>query len=255
MLGGVPRGTVIVYHAVGTCPRSSDPDHLFVAPDTFGAQMRFLTRRRTVVPLQTLVDGSWNGGRPAVAITFDDAFRSVLTHALPVLGELGLPATVFVPTGALGRPAGWYEAPGCETEVMTEDELRQTLAGGLELESHGSTHLRMAAADEDEVLADLADAAEALERITGRRPRYLAYPYGPSSPAAERAARRSGLTAAFTVDEPERGRFALARVGITARDGTATYALKTSGRYLALRHRPWLDRAYRAVRPVVRSSR
>lgn len=33
-----------------------------------------------------------------VAITFDDAFESVRELAFPILSELGLPATVFVPT-------------------------------------------------------------------------------------------------------------------------------------------------------------
>lgn len=38
----------------------------------------------------------------AVLVTFDDGFRNNLTHAAPVLKELGIPAIFFVPTGYIG---------------------------------------------------------------------------------------------------------------------------------------------------------
>ena len=48
-----------------------------------------------------------------MAITFDDGYRSVLELALPILEELGVPATLFVPTDYIGseRPMSW---PGIE---------------------------------------------------------------------------------------------------------------------------------------------
>ena len=42
--------------------------------------------------------------RDVLAITFDDAYRDVWLRVRPILTRLGLPATVFVPTGFIGSP-------------------------------------------------------------------------------------------------------------------------------------------------------
>ena len=60
--------------------------------------MSFLRRHRHVVSLADMLEGRLPRGRPAVAITFDDGYRSVLTNAAPILSRLGLVATMFVPT-------------------------------------------------------------------------------------------------------------------------------------------------------------
>src|SRR6188472_1344041 len=60
-----------------------------------------------------------------LAITFDDAFRSVYLNAGPVLRSLKIPGTVFVPTALVGRegPMAWS---GTDRWLNTpyEDELQ-----------------------------------------------------------------------------------------------------------------------------------
>ena len=248
----MPRATVIAYHAVAACPREADTENIYLPPDVFERHIEFLVRRRRVVPLEALVHKSPGRGRPAVAITFDDAFRSVLSTAAPVLRRHGLPATVFVPTAWLGRRAAWYAPDGCEAAVMTADELREIERSGIAVESHGHGHIDLAAATPDEASEDIRSAAACLEDILGRRPRYLAYPWGRSSPAARAAARAAGFEAAFSVDLRTDGRYALERVGITRLDGRLVYALKTSGLYLGLRHSRLAGATYAAAKPLVR---
>jgi peptidoglycan/xylan/chitin deacetylase (PgdA/CDA1 family) len=67
----------------------------------FQRLMMHVAANYRAVPLSRIVD--WLEGRAgvperAVAITFDDGFRNVLTDAAPVLKHLGLPATLFVAT-------------------------------------------------------------------------------------------------------------------------------------------------------------
>ena len=67
-----------------------------------------------------------------MSVTFDDSFRSVIELARPVLRELGVPGTVFVPTSFAGseRPmqwsgiTSWLDGPN-ESELipMSWDEL------------------------------------------------------------------------------------------------------------------------------------
>jgi peptidoglycan/xylan/chitin deacetylase (PgdA/CDA1 family) len=51
--------------------------------------------------------------RRTLVVTFDDAPQSIAKLALPIMGKLGLPGTVFVPTSFPdnGRPMAW---PGQE---------------------------------------------------------------------------------------------------------------------------------------------
>lgn len=77
-----------------------------ISPELFEEQLRYLRSRYEVVPLEALV-GSRGDGR--VAITFDDGYRDLLDHAVPLFEELELPATFFVIAGyvARGEPFWW----------------------------------------------------------------------------------------------------------------------------------------------------
>ncbi|MER8187511.1 polysaccharide deacetylase family protein [Kitasatospora sp. NPDC094015] len=84
-------------------------------PAGFTAQMERLVRTATPVSLGRL-EQSVRERRPlpprSVLVTFDDGDRSVLTHGLPVLTRLGIPAAAFVVTELIDtdRPFWWSEA-------------------------------------------------------------------------------------------------------------------------------------------------
>jgi peptidoglycan/xylan/chitin deacetylase (PgdA/CDA1 family) len=244
------RGTVLAYHGVGEPPAGEDRHNLFVTPQRFAEQMAFLARRRRVVPLTDLLAGG--AGPRAVAITFDDAYRHVLETALPVLERHGFPSTVFVPTRFVGGRNEWDEPSACDLDVMSADELLEAERRGMRVESHGHAHIDCRTAPIDDVRADLAASQDRLEELVGRRPRLLAWPFRDGSPQARAEAERLGFDVAFSIDLPHAGPFSHERVQVTPRDSLRLFALKTSGRYPALRHSPALDRGYRLVRRVVR---
>jgi peptidoglycan/xylan/chitin deacetylase (PgdA/CDA1 family) len=64
-----------------------------------------------VVPLESLLDAPPVAAlRPRVAVSFDDAYRGALAHALPHLEAAGLPCTVFVAPALLGAGTTWWDA-------------------------------------------------------------------------------------------------------------------------------------------------
>jgi len=246
------RHTIIAYHAIGVCPPDEDPHELFVSVDDFAAQMDFLARRRNVVPLARIVDGQIRGSGPVVAITFDDAYRSVLEVAAPILARHGFPSTVFVPTRWIGLQNGWIDPPSRPLDIMSSDELIGAERSGIQVQSHGSEHVRYWEIDPSEIEADVRSSVERLTEILGRPPRYLAYPFGPTSIQASRVVERCGLEAAFTLEQPPAGRFAMERVWIRPRHGLGVFALKTSGRWSASWRWSKAGRAGAAVlRPLV----
>ena len=103
------RLCVVNYHRILSGPDpmlESEPD---VA--TFRWQMALLARCFNVLPLSTALKALDAGRLPprAIAITFDDGYRSVHDLALPVLREFGLPATVFVTSGHIGERDMWND--------------------------------------------------------------------------------------------------------------------------------------------------
>jgi peptidoglycan/xylan/chitin deacetylase (PgdA/CDA1 family) len=101
-------GGILAYHGVG--PGGFSPG-IHVTPDTLRRQLRALAGRYRVVPLSEIV-ARLRGGqsiRGHLAVTFDDAYWGVARYAEPILRELGIPATVFVVTGALSQtdPYWW----------------------------------------------------------------------------------------------------------------------------------------------------
>lgn len=97
---------VLIYHRVTTL--SSDPQLLAVTPDNFREQMRFLKEN---LPVLRFEDDWSDVKEPSVAITFDDGYADNALEALPILEEVGVPATFFVSTGTIGanREFWWDE--------------------------------------------------------------------------------------------------------------------------------------------------
>jgi peptidoglycan/xylan/chitin deacetylase (PgdA/CDA1 family)/glycosyltransferase involved in cell wall biosynthesis len=137
-------------------------------------------------------------GADRFTISFDDAHASVALAA-PLLSELGVTPTLFVPTAYVGA----------SDELLDWDDLRRLRDEGWVLGSHTHTHPRMGLALYDETPADharrllddeLLRSRERMERELGEAPLLFAYPYGEASELARRAVQDAGFEAAFTVD-------------------------------------------------------
>jgi len=92
---------VLCYHGISLGDEHRFRGRLFMRPETFAARMRWLEREGyPVLSLREAVAGLDQGGLPANAtvITFDDAWYGVFVHALPLLRELGFPATLYATT-------------------------------------------------------------------------------------------------------------------------------------------------------------
>lgn len=98
---------VLMYHRVGD--PADDPFGLCVRPDRFRAQLDVLRSRR-VLPLDELVAAASRGdAADGIAITFDDGYADNLHRAVPLLRAAGMPATIFVSTGAIGSASFWWD--------------------------------------------------------------------------------------------------------------------------------------------------
>ena len=112
-------------------PPGPDPLGWCVDPEDFRRHVETLAALEIVRPLPDLVDDVLTGRTPhGVAITLDLGFADHLRYALPVLRELGVPATMFLVTGLPGQVPWWESMAADLARIQEEVEV-------LELSIHG----------------------------------------------------------------------------------------------------------------------
>jgi len=234
-----PRDLLILcYHAVS----SSWPNVGAIDPAVLERQVAYLIRRG-YRPETLSAALAAEHGEPSLVVTFDDAFRSVLEHGLPVLRRLGAPATLFVPTdfAAEAAPMTWSTLGrwlGTEHErelrCMSWQEVRQMAAEGWEIGSHTCSHPRLTALGQAEASAELARSRQICEEQLQRPCPALAYPFGLYDEDTVRLAADAGYQAAVTLGERllgarrRRRALELSREGIYRGSGWGHFRLATS---------------------------
>lgn len=208
-------------------PLSAFQDYLAVIADAY-----------TVVPLAEIADRVRRGRTVdrLAALTFDDAYRGALQHALPAMSRLQLPSTLFVVSGAAAAPgpfwwdllgdSGGVPAPlraralgqlrGDQDAVLaahpvrdrtmpaallpaTWREVRAAARTGVAIGSHTVTHRNLAALDVHGMREELERSRAEVGAVLGAPPVEVSYPYGLHNDAVIDAARRAGYTAGVTM--------------------------------------------------------
>jgi peptidoglycan/xylan/chitin deacetylase (PgdA/CDA1 family) len=214
-----------------------DPGFLRVRPDIFRAQLellldagfRFLTVsefaarcRHEQVPVGL------------VALSFDDGMDDNHDVVLPILVELGLPATVYVVSGLIGEPNPWM-APASGARMMNEGELRALSAAGIEIGAHTVTHPDLSELDYVRCLQEICGSRRELERMLDVPVTTFAYPFCRYGPAARAAVEAAGFESAVTCQgSGSWERYELKRSLITGKDGLGMFLLKLTDAYQPL---------------------
>lgn len=97
---------ILGYHGISLADEHLFNSYLFMRPELFRDRMqRMVAAGYRVLPLAEAVHVLRAGALPhgAVVLTFDDVWYGVYRHALPVLAELKLPATLYVTTSSAER--------------------------------------------------------------------------------------------------------------------------------------------------------
>ena len=248
-----PGVGILMYHRIAPRRASVGEPTWNVQPARFREQIEGIVAAGfTVLSLRDAIGMSERGSLPARAtvITFDDGYGNVHTHALPVLRELKVNATVFVATAYIGSAQPFpFDAWGTahHSDTPAEDwvpltwaqcrELRESVL--VDIGSHSHRHMDFRGRPE-RFAADLAESRAALERELGLRDCTFAFPYGGrelgyASDDLIAAARAAGVLCALTT-ETERARagsspFGWGRYEVVDSDTPASIAAKLDGWY------------------------
>lgn len=252
---------VLVYHAV-----SDDPPRWLapftVSPRSFVEQLDMIADGGLrVVPLRRLV-AALLGGPPlppcCAVLTFDDGYADFASTVAPLLAARGLPATLFVTTGALTAPgnrSGGGPFPSITT--LSWAQLGELDAAGIEIGGHSRTHPQLDTLPRAAVREEVGGCKREIEDALGHPVVSFAYPHGYSSRGVRAVVAETGWTSAAAVrtalsssrDDPLR----VARLMMRADTGRERFGLWIRGRGARvapfpdrLRTRGW--RVYRRAR-------
>jgi peptidoglycan/xylan/chitin deacetylase (PgdA/CDA1 family) len=201
-----------------------------------------------------------------LAVTFDDAFRSVFELALPILDRLGLPGTVFVPTAHVGsdRPMAWpgiddwADGPhASELLPLSWNQLSRMADAGWEVGSHSRTHPHLTWLGDAELRRELVSSREECELHLERPCTAIAYPFGDVDRRVIAAAAGSAYRAGAALDVRSGNLQPLSwpRFGVSREDSSARFRRQVSPLVRRLRSSPAgpaAEKAYGALAQQLR---
>jgi peptidoglycan/xylan/chitin deacetylase (PgdA/CDA1 family) len=231
---------VLCYHnVVDEEPAGLAGTGLHIPRARFETHMRWLAAHYAVIPVRELVArmGAGRALRGTAAITFDDAYNGVFDYARPILTRLGLPATVFVVTGAAtkGGPFWWDHPAAAEraaspasrrwlaelrgdghqilqelgvTPLATVPRatrpadwavIRGAVRDGFDVGVHSATHRVLPRLTDAELRVEVVESRETLARDSGVMAELFAYPYGLWDQRVRDATEAAGYAAALSL--------------------------------------------------------
>ena len=225
-----PGLRVLFYHRV-----SDDTDPLAIPPRRFAQQMDLLGAEGyrvvdVVEAARLLASGERLDG--VVGLSFDDGYRDVAEHALPVLDRRGFRATVFVATGVADGTAtfSWYAR---QPPVLGWDDILALDGSALSFEAHTVTHPNLTALAPAAAEREIAGSKHALEQRLGRAVTGFCYPAGLYGERERELVARAGFAVATTCEPGANTHgsdlLALRRTAIGAGDRLADFRAKLAG--------------------------
>jgi len=185
------HAVALIYHHVS----EDTPALTSVTPAAFEQHLNYLAEHQfNIWPLSRILDAlDKNRKLPAntVAITFDDAYRSIYTEAFPRLRKRNWPFTIFVSSESIDNGYADY---------LNWDQLREMAKAGNEIANHSHSHAHLVRRLKGEsntrwqnrVRADIKMAADRIKHEIGSSPSLFAYPYGEYSQALKAIVRSMG---------------------------------------------------------------
>jgi peptidoglycan/xylan/chitin deacetylase (PgdA/CDA1 family) len=212
---------ILMYHVLADpLPGAAYPE-LFVSPDDFSAQMRWLARRGYRAVTLDTVWRAWHGRgrlpkRPIV-LSFDDGYRSDVGVALPVLkshnwaGVLNLAWHNLGPRGL--KPRG----------------VRRLIHAGWEIDAHSLTHPDLTAVRDAQLENEVAGSRRQIRKTFHVPVEFFCYPAGRYDARVVVAVERAGFFGATSTEyglarpsDP----YSLDRIRIDGSDGLRGFASK-----------------------------
>jgi peptidoglycan/xylan/chitin deacetylase (PgdA/CDA1 family) len=189
----------LLYHKIDRHIDTRNSD-LFVSPDSFERQVRFLKKRGYVfLGAKDLLDFLELGkplSKKNVIITFDDGYLDNMTNALPILNRYNAKCIIFLTTEFIGKSTMWN---GIENHFLDISQIIRMDASGIDFGSHTLTHPSLPGCPIEKIIEEVSESKIRLEELLNHSIDIFAYPYGSYNQAIRKAVIEAGYKCAFSL--------------------------------------------------------
>ncbi len=167
-----------------------------VPPRRFRKQIEFLLNRSYSITTLTSYLKSKNETQNQLALTFDDGYTSIFEHALPILREYNVPASVFINPGFVGQYNTWdVNLGGTRCRHLTWKQLELLRREGWEIGLHGLSHKDLTHLSPPQLEEEIALAQRLIVEKLGVCSKVISYPFGNVNSMVYDTAKRYGFAA------------------------------------------------------------
>jgi peptidoglycan/xylan/chitin deacetylase (PgdA/CDA1 family) len=214
---------VLMYHCVNNKTGFKNPveKDLTIPIGTFVEELRWLRSNGYHVVRLDHAYHSIMYGKPLppkpVILTFDDSANDHYLTVFPILKRFEISGTFFIKARAVENGEG-----------LNWGAINEMMASGMEIESHTMNHADLSVEPLYAVKYELKESKELIEKRTGQKTCFLAYPSGEYNNRVIGIAKKCGYLGAFTTHygiwrrdgEP----FEIPRIRVSRRNSMKTFA-------------------------------
>lgn len=187
------RVPILMYHYISPAPATTTWPGLYLRPEIFASQLQEIDQQRYQTVFVSDIAKSLRSSRdlPAcsVALSFDDGYEDFYSQAFPLLKKYQIKSTLYVIVNRLGQPG-----------YLTKDQLKELAQSGLvEIGSHTFNHLDLRRLKTKDLIFEIKQSRQALQKISGQAVTTFAYPFGYYRPDMFAIASSTGYLAAVSV--------------------------------------------------------
>ena len=167
--------------------------------EAFSLQMDDLMRWTKPIEINEI--GLLKPGERYCAVTFDDGFACILDNALPKLSKVNIPATLFIPSGCLGKQPPWLNGKHLDHKnvIMTPAQLTNLNKKLISIGSHGRTHKNLLQINKEEAKKEIIQSKKELEDLLNAPIGAISFPEGDFNHTHIDIAMRAGYKHAYSI--------------------------------------------------------
>ncbi len=226
----------LCYHGV-----QEDYHPACIRSSVFREQMQYISQYFKVVSLKYFISNIDVLEDNYVTVTFDDGYVNLIKNAFPILSDLGIPATVFLPINFIGKTNNWY--PRCNYPYLKVVSLKQLYDiihtfKNIYFGSHTFSHSNLSQLSDQQLMYEIRDSKLFLEEKLAQEIISIAYPYGTLVEIDKRASNFSklagykcGLSTHFGRYNSQYDLFNIRRIVIWSSDNISSFKNKLAGNY------------------------